>query len=418
MFYRYYYFNLGIDASINNKLLQCIIISDHRFHPSIPSEKKADVVAKAFTHVGPLTREIKLFVSRKEFVPVFLKGMSLLGSTKIQRFQIVNTCEHNSFDKNPFPAVQKLPPQPDLTWMRLFIRQPFPITTKFKSLYKIWIESAPNLTTLEVTGSFYPDLGGCRSLKVLKYKFIARNNVRDLNLDNVTEMLTPVKDSLIELELSDCTDDVGKKRIQTVWDVPVMSKLTTFSIRGIKMDQIGHLFDENNFPKLKTLSLHNGSEASFLPHLKLWSRHIGVRHLALTIHSLACKDKEFLGNMIDLFPSVEEFDFTIELKKVTLSSTLYQFMKSSVLIDVLKTMSVLKGVKSVLFSNLEVTEENFSRCIDDLILHSRGFKRVEISGYKFQETPEIWGRIRPIFKASGAPIHFSGGVFPTKSVSN
>lgn len=136
-----------------------------------------------------------------------------------------------------------------------------------------------------------------------------------------------------------------------------MSKLTTFSIRGIKMDQIGHLFDENNFPKLKTLSLHNGSEASFLPHLKLWSRHIGVRHLALTIHSLACKDKEFLGNMIDLFPSVEEFDFTIELKKVTLSSTLYQFMKSSVLIDVLKTMSVLKG-KSAVKINMRVNNDS------------------------------------------------------------
>ncbi|OXA47669.1 Light-independent protochlorophyllide reductase subunit N [Folsomia candida] len=65
-------------------------------------------------------------------------------------------------------------------------------------------------------------------------------------------------------------------------------------------------------------------------------------------------------------------------------------------------------IKSVRFLNTNIVESEFSPRIHGLILLSRGFKRVEISGH---EDPEILERMRPIFEASGAPINFTGGVF-------
>lgn len=68
------------------------------------------------------------------------------------------------------------------------------------------IDSAPNLTCLDVETPFYPDLEGCKNLKVLKFHFVkcdhhTISDCPDLNLGSVMKMLTQVKDSLIELVL-------------------------------------------------------------------------------------------------------------------------------------------------------------------------------------------------------------------------
>ncbi|XP_035712376.1 uncharacterized protein LOC118437465 [Folsomia candida] len=138
--------------------------------------------------------------------------------------------------------------------------------------------------------------------------------------------------------------------------------------------------------------------------------------------------KEFGGQVVNLFPAVKELGLNMNMSNAQLNPNLtidrifepFQTLnlerviilvaglnQSIVLIDVLKAMSALKGTKSVRFCNTRIAESEFSPQIQNLILLSRGFKRVEISGL---EEPEIVAQMRPMFEASGAPINFTGGV--------
>ncbi|XP_035712313.1 uncharacterized protein LOC118437427 [Folsomia candida] len=210
----------------------------------------------------------------------------------------------------------------------------------------------------------------------------------------------------------------------TVEELPIMSKLTRLSIYPMDAYRIRGCFDEDHFPKLKTLSFHNGMlESRLITHLIFWRRHRGVQSLALTMDFREEVDMEFSDTIIRLFPAVKEFDFVMEFNYTPdLSRMLSPFGmwrlkranvlaknvgQSSTMIQVLTPILVWKGFKTVHFSYLCVTEDDFFPYIQNLILHCEGFKSVEISG---REEPEIVERIRPIFEASGAPIHFTGGV--------
>ncbi|XP_021961723.1 uncharacterized protein LOC110857437 [Folsomia candida] len=421
-------------APVNDKLLRRLLIS-YKFDPSTPKKRKTDVIKKALTHVpkvSQLTREIKFFVAEKKFLPAFLEGIRALGSTKIQDIEILSgwRLDPDGDYKIAPRAFQKLPPQPSLTSLKFTINSEFRLdrTTgchEFHPLIQILIDAAPNLTTLDVAASLYPNLEGCSSLKVLKYKFgtYYNYNIPDINLDNVIKMLAQVKDSVIVLELALDSLSTTLKQIQTVWDVPVMSNVTTLSTRSINTYQIRDFFDEDHFPKLKTLSIHQGTGTS---HANLWGQHGEIQSLSVVVWSL--RDKEFVGKLIRVFPAVKKLELRLEIAYHTSVSDINQTIEPfqiwdlervnvhvatelqgvyPVLIQVLKAMSLMKGVKSVLFTGIFVKEDNFTPHVEDLILHSRGLTSVEMSG---RMSTEIEERMRPIFEASGAPIHLRRSV--------
>ncbi|XP_035712352.1 uncharacterized protein LOC110855560 isoform X1 [Folsomia candida] len=424
---------------VSDKLTRHLLISD-RCDQS--KKKMTNVITKAFTQVSELTRKIKFAATRKEFIPTFLERMRTLGSTKVQRVDIISAWGRDKVYKFPAEAYQKLPPKPSLTSLRLRLLPSFmctrtPSNEEFQPLVQILLDSAPNLTTLGVEASLYPDLEGCKNLKVLKFEYIAHllDYRRKLSLTKLTDMLGQVKDSLIEVELGIWT---STGNTEPVTGGPVMSKLTTLAIHPTDGNQILNFFDEDHFPQLKTLRVHDiHQDSCSSSFLKLWRRHRGVQSIALSLNSFACwEDEEFRGKIVDLFPSVKEINLAlkdIDFNDIPALSEIIEPFKTwdlervsvhvdgvskiSVLMDVLKAMSGLKedhlikhrfrGVKSARFSDVDIKEDQFSPHIQDLILQSRGFKSVEIAGFM---EPEIVERIRSIFEASGAPIHFSGGV--------
>lgn len=195
---------------VPDKLTRRLLISD-KFDPSIRSnKKKAEAISKAITtHVSQLTREIKFTTTHKQVIPPFLEAIRELGSTKVQHVEITCLCQPKSAYKIPADAYEKVPPQTNLTSLKVKLLSGHRYSRssswyEFQPLLKVWVDAAPNLTTLEVEASLYPYLEGCKSLKILKFKFgtMYNGNSPDLSLARVAEMLAEVKDSLVELELS------------------------------------------------------------------------------------------------------------------------------------------------------------------------------------------------------------------------
>ncbi|XP_021959841.2 uncharacterized protein LOC110855744 [Folsomia candida] len=418
---------------VSDKLMRHLLISDS-FDQSIQSdEEKTEVITKAVTKVSESTREIRFVPAQKEFIPPFLERMRTLGSTRVQRIDILSAWERDTDDSIiPPETYQKLPPQVNLTSLGLRFLPSFlyPRTTscdEFQPLVQIWLDAAPNLTTLAISASLYPNLEGCKSLKVLKLECMAHfvHYPGNLNLTKLTDMLEQVKDSLIELDLhiSSSTEEM-----EPVTGGPIMSKLTTLSIHATDGNEILDFFDEDHFPQLKTLHVQDIHEdSSISSFLDLWRRHRGVQSLTLTMNLFEdFEDEEFEEEIVDLFPAVKEFNLVLTdidfdgiptLSEITepfktwdlerVSVHVDGVSKTSELMDVLKAMSGLKGAKSAQFWAVYIKEDQFSVHIQDLIMFSKGFKKVEIFG---GVVPEIMERMRAVFEASGAPIDFTGGV--------
>ncbi|XP_035712327.1 uncharacterized protein LOC118437437 [Folsomia candida] len=392
---------------VNSQLIRRLRISDN-LHRSIWSNRiKIGIITKVLTEVpevSQLTREIKFDVTHKEFVPPFLQGIRMLGSTKIRHVDI--SIHLKSFSDYIIPAetYQKLRPQPSLTSVKFktLSNSEFGGQLEFQPLIQIWLDAAPNLANLDVAVSFYPNLEGCTNLKVRRFEFLERYRT-DIDLNKVIKMLGQIKDSLIELELSKRYSRT--QQIQTVDEVPVMSKLTKLSIHALQAYGILWFFDEDHFPKLKTLSLHHASgEGTLTSHLNLWRRHRGVQALGLTVDFLYSKkgeEEDFEEKIVDMFPSVMELDLTMKHISLSFIPAINRIMESfktwdlervnvcvtwgrqiSLLSELLKAISVLKGVKSFQLLDIMSTEDHFSTYIEDVILHSRGFKSFEISGYE------------------------------------
>ncbi|OXA64451.1 uncharacterized protein LOC110856651 [Folsomia candida] len=431
-------------APVNDKLIRRVLISD-KFDSSIPTYMKTGVITIALTQVAKLsqlTREIKFLVSQKEFVPAFLEGIRILGSTKIQHVGIFSAWKRDIASTIPAEACQNLPPQPSLTSLKfeaLSHLQHDLITgcNEFQPLIQVWLDAAPNLTSLDVVTSFYPNLEACTSLRVLKFKLImcCNEHYPHLNLANVTKMLAQVKDSLVKLELCHRVNDYDSmQQIQSAEEVPVMSKLTSFAIDAGEVYQVRDFYNEEHFPKLRSFSVQKGLK--LFSHLNLWSRHRGVHSLVLIIDYVS-EEQEFVGKMVDLFPAVKEFDLRLDLTVLTFtgdmtttmfyyepswtSAAIHQFMKpfqmwdlervnvsvevqeSALLIDALQAISVLKGVKRVqfCFPCKDNTMDNFSATFQDVILHCRTFKSVEITRSEFRVEPEIVEQMQLMIEASG-----------------
>ncbi|XP_035712261.1 uncharacterized protein LOC118437398 [Folsomia candida] len=191
---------------INDKLMRRVLLSDN-CHSSIPSlDKKAEVFTKTFsqlTKVSRLIQEINFVTRQTELVPIYLEGFRALRCTKIEKISI--HCDQTKLNTIPAEAFQKLPPQPGLTSLKCIIHSSCrrsPRSPDIQPLLQIWIDSAPNLTTLDAMAFLYPNLEGCKNLKVLKFRLMTHfGDLGSLYLRNVTKMLGQVKDSLIELEL-------------------------------------------------------------------------------------------------------------------------------------------------------------------------------------------------------------------------
>ncbi|XP_035712115.1 uncharacterized protein LOC118437289 [Folsomia candida] len=351
--------NLGEMSPVNDQLMRRLLISGLFY------KEKPDFIVQALTQVTQLTGEIKFFASRKELVPLLLDRIRGLGSTKIQKIDLTSHWQPNTKYTLPVQACQKLPPQPNLKLLRFNILSQFRHDQKtgcheFQPLIQIWLDAAPNLTTLDVEASLYPDLEGCRNLKVLKFEFVTRYDYfPNFDVTKVTKMLGQVKDSLIELELCQPMGNGPMEKVQPIHGGPVMSKLTRLSIHATNVFRIHDFFDETHFPKLKTFRVDNGFwKSSVLSHLNLWRRHRGVASLSVTMNHWGLEEEEFWKQMIHIFPTVKQFELKmhnidcIPLKRSMESFKMWDLegvnvevnwvKKSYVLIEVLKSVSVMK----------------------------------------------------------------------------
>lgn len=206
--FRYNGSNLYQATPVTQNLMRCITISD-KFDPSVPTSKKATVITKIFTdlpHLSQFTREIRFLVNQTEFATAFVNGMRKLdkSATKIQQIDIFVSWIPSIEE---YPAyTEKLPFLTSLTSIKFVLhgltRQTGVDVHGFQPLLQTLLDSAPNLTTLNVVSPYYPNLEGCKNLKDLDFCLMRSGHSRNLDMVDAIGMLVQVKDSLIELKLS------------------------------------------------------------------------------------------------------------------------------------------------------------------------------------------------------------------------
>ncbi|XP_021961515.1 uncharacterized protein LOC110857211 [Folsomia candida] len=450
--FRYDGTKLYLQTHVAENFMRRISISD-RFYPSVPIEKMANVITKVFTdlaHVFQVTREIYFRVSQRETATAFVNGLRKLNktTTNIQKISVsVYWKQPISHGRGVYSAyTKKLPILTNLTSIEFSIcwdilRENFDVHG-FQPLLQALMDSAPNLNSLDVSSNFFPNFEGCKNLKVLNFRLIRQAPYKVPNRDLVAAigMLAQVKDTLIEMGLSShVSGDVMPRKWQSL-DVPVMSKLTSLSIHPTAIYMCQDFLNENHLPALKDLFLGFSNRSAALiasPHLNLWKRHSGVKSLKLELDGRWLKNANGIGlQIVRLFPSVKKLEVGMAWKDVINNKYLEvnkeevkQIMTpyrnwdleeasvrfdgvnaSSVLMTVLENMTTWRGVKSANFRYAGITQDDFSASIEDLILHSRGFKSVKIGSCRRDVVPEILEVIQPILAASGAPIQVTGVV--------
>lgn len=148
--------------------------------------------------------EFDQIASRYKTIDIIKNGIRML---KFQNIQNLTTVIGKYAGHNENVAFQKLPLLPNLTSIKygpsndrldkIYQRYAFPL------VMQITINAAPNLSVLDVSGSRFPNLSGCRHLERLKFCFIRCHDTtyRDFSVAKVIRMLGQVKDSLTEVEL-------------------------------------------------------------------------------------------------------------------------------------------------------------------------------------------------------------------------
>ncbi|XP_035700884.1 uncharacterized protein LOC118433251 [Folsomia candida] len=387
-------------------------------------------MTQVFEHVSQSTRQIHFDIEQIKFVTSFVNGMRKLGD--------LPNLEHISISVfwmggiGVYPAYKKLPLLTNLTSLTFHLNGHVQQASYgFQPLLQILIDSAPNLTSLNVRSSSYPNLEGCKkNLKVLKFVLVKPAPSFLLDFNPAIKMLAEVKDSLIEMEFRDEIPAMLHSHNLEELDVPVMSKMTSVTIHPAATYLFPDFFNEDHLPRLESLflSVTNRSEGLALsPHLNLWKPHGGVKSLKLQLGEV---DANEIGRQIvALFPSVTKFELISSLgcnnsvlginqmmppyQKWDLEEALVSWEgvhTADTLVAVLKNMAAWKGDKSIEFTSTWVMKDDFFPSIKDLIVHSTGFKSVQISGGYWGVVPEILAVIQPILEGSGAPIRITGGV--------
>lgn len=166
------------------------------------------------------TQELQVRLNRKKHMTGFLKGFRKLESTNLRHVSLhINMVK--SWGKE-FPVLKKLAVQSTLTSFQFHYEYSTRCSSRshlaIRPFLQIWLDSAPNLTVLKIQANFYPDLKGCKSIKVFEFKFIKISlyNARGaLNLTEVTGMLTQIKDSVVEVKLDAICDSYRQVKIIT-----------------------------------------------------------------------------------------------------------------------------------------------------------------------------------------------------------
>ncbi|OXA48648.1 hypothetical protein Fcan01_16234 [Folsomia candida] len=157
-------------------------------------------------------------------------------------------------------------------------------------------------------------------------------------------------------------------------------------------------------------------------HLKMWQRHRGVESLSVVLqHNGDMQWGGFTDSIVQLFPAVKKFDLKIPSLSMSSSYAVKRMMepfqiwdlehvnfdleevnKSAVVVEILKNMSLLKGIKRVNFMDVSLTQNDFFPHIQDISFYSAEFQSLKLSGHgHVAKTVEL----RPL--QSGGPIRFT-----------
>lgn len=140
--------------------------------------------------------EFKSIAKKYEGIDVITKGLSMLKSNNIRHVFLLVWESTNRADQRIPP---KLAVHHNLTTIT-YRAHPRSGYTRLHPVLQALIDSAPNLTLLDIWASSFPDLERCRKLKSLKFYFIHADH--SVTINNVTAMLDKAKDSLTEVEFS------------------------------------------------------------------------------------------------------------------------------------------------------------------------------------------------------------------------
>lgn len=159
-------------------------------------------------------------------------------------------------------------------------------------------------------------------------------------------------------------------------DLPVMSKLTSLSIRPAAEFMFHDFFNEDYLPVLTTVLLqvkHTSDRLNVSAYLNLWKGHRGIKYFRLELE----EEWQNVGanvigrKIVRVFPSVTKFDLRAWLGEDIVIQAIEQMMtpyqkweledvsvtgdhvtKSSVLVAVLKNVVRWKGAYSIFFASI------------------------------------------------------------------
>ncbi|OXA47656.1 uncharacterized protein LOC110855630 [Folsomia candida] len=390
---------LHLATPVHDKLTRSLIIRD-RFHPSVPAKRTDDVITQIFTelsfNLSQVTREIKFYTTLKKLAIAFLDGLRTLKATQIQQISLYVYSTNWNVNNAQIQAIVKLPIQKNLTSLKFEIpsniRKWGRGVHTFQPVLQVWIDSAPNLTSLDVTASFCPSLEGCKNLKVLKFCYENCNHMSCRNFDivdcTVTTMLTPVKDSLTELEFSFDVRRSGDQ-IRNI-DVPIMSNLISLTVNPGYV-YIQEFFDEKHFPKLRNLTLRDQYYVfvELSTHLNFWKQYRRVESFVLQTSGNYRINLQDVERIVHLFPAVKKLDVTVSVNSNLATAVMIPFRRwdleearlvvrnvcvATELARVLRYVANWKGGKRVNFENTYIKQDALSACCQDIILYSRGLQ--------------------------------------------
>lgn len=192
---------------VHEKLLRRLSFNynSEAFDPSVPPRKTSEVSTRIFTcvpHLSQLTREIDLLVNERKYANAFLDGVRRLkSSSNIRHISIGIEWTGSSAGKGEYKVRRKIPPQNNLTsiWFVVYGDVPKFGFHAFQPLLQALMDAAPNLTFLDVTPTFYPNLEGCTNLKILKFCVVKSTPPTFFDVAAGMKMLGQVKDSLRNL---------------------------------------------------------------------------------------------------------------------------------------------------------------------------------------------------------------------------
>ncbi|XP_021967654.2 uncharacterized protein LOC110862746 [Folsomia candida] len=431
---------LCVTPVASNLMRRITIPTHHKFDDSIPTRKKPNVIIKVFkdlAHQLQFTREIIFHVHQRKSENAFITGLRRnLKNIQHISLQVGWDRYKPSPSSGVSPAYTKnLAVLTKLTSIN-FVLGEIIDTYPAHSLLQFLIDSAPNLKYLKGRSWLYPSLERCKNLKMLHFQnTVPSTSPTDVNLIGAIKMLGHVKDSLIEMVLL-CPNGrdtvVDMSQLNQSLDLPVMSKLTSLSIRPAAEFMFHDFFNEDYLPVLTTVLLqvkHTSDRLNVSAYLNLWKGHRGIKYFRLELE----EEWQNVGanvigrKIVRVFPSVTKFDLRAWLGEDIVIQAIEQMMtpyqkweledvsvtgdhvtKSSVLVAVLKNVVRWKGAKHVHFEDTLVQQREFSLHIHELISNSEGCTGVKICGGYNRSVQEMLQLLGPIFEGSGTPIRMYG----------